>query len=109
MRAHSNEAQKMVIPEAMRPAHHNTLQSMLKKTRAVQPVTPPPPTAIEQVANVDLASAEGAAIAHARSGGDASTLTGRIIDHGSTVRSAASNILKKGVLKKHLWHPPAQP
>jgi hypothetical protein len=45
--------------------------------------------------NVDIAAAEGAARAHARSGGDTSTLIGRIIDHGSTVKSAASNILKK--------------
>ena len=58
MRAHGTEAQKMIIPEAIRPVHHNTLQSMLKKTRAVQPVTPPVPNAIDQVANVDLASAE---------------------------------------------------
>ena len=99
MRAHETEAQKMIIPEAIRPVHHNTRQSMLKKTRAVQPATPPTPTVIDQIMNVDLASAEGAARAHARSGGDASTLMGRIIDHGSTVRSTASNILKKGVKK----------
>jgi len=42
MRAHQTEAQKKVIPETVRPVHHNTLQSMLKKPRAVQPVTPRP-------------------------------------------------------------------
>jgi hypothetical protein len=70
---------------------------MLKKPREIQPATPPPPTAIGQIMNADKAAAEGAARAHARSGGDASTLIGRIIDHGTTVKSAASNILKKGV------------
>ena len=70
MRAHGTEAQKMIIPEAVRPVHHNTLHSMLKKTRATQPVTPHLPTAIEQIMNVDLAAAEGAARAHARSGGE---------------------------------------
>ena len=91
MRAHGTEAQKMIIPEAIRPVHHNTLQSMLKKTRAIEPVTHPPPTAIEQGAMADLSNAEGAARAHARSRGDASTLIGRLIDH-TTARSAASGV-----------------
>ena len=66
MRAHRTEKKQMVIPEAVRPVHHNTLQSMLKKTRAIEPITPPPHTAIEQGAMVDLSSAEGAARAHTR-------------------------------------------
>ena len=78
LHAQRTEAQEMIIPEEIRPVHHNTLQSMLKKNRVVQPVTPviagAPPTAIEQIVNVDLSKAEGAARAHARSGGDASTL-----------------------------------
>jgi hypothetical protein len=93
----------MVLPEAIRPVHHNTVKSILRKARVIQPVAPAiadaTPTPIDQIMNVDLVAAEGAAIARARSGGDASTLIGRIIDHGSTVRSTASSILEKGVKK----------
>ena len=41
--------------------------------------------------NVDIANAEGAAVAHARAGGDMSTLVGRLLDHGA---SAASGVLQ---------------
>ena len=95
LHAQRTEAQKMGIPEAIRPVHHNTITSILKKSRVVQPVTPAPPTAIEQVVNVDLSNAEGAAIAHARSGGDGSTLIERLIDHTAPARSAASGVLEK--------------
>ena len=84
MRTHQTEKQQMVIPGEIRPFHHHTLKSMLKKPREIQPV---PPTPIEQVAMVDLSNAEGVARAHARSGGDASTLIGRII--GSTTSAAS--------------------
>ena len=56
----------MIIPEDVKPVHHNTFKSILKKVRVAQPVTAQP-TPIEQVMNVDLANAEGAARAHARS------------------------------------------
>ena len=52
LHAQRTEAQKMIIPEEIRPVHHNTIKSILKKVRVVQPVTPAPPTAIEQVVNV---------------------------------------------------------
>ena len=85
----------MVVPEAIRPVHHNTITSILKKTRGVaQPVTPAAPTAIDQLANVELSNAEGAARAHARAGGDASTLLEKIIDTAAPVRTAASKVLK---------------
>ena len=74
LQAKSAEAQRMVVPEAIRPVHHNTVTAILKKTRVAQPVTPAAPIAIDQIANVDLSNAEGAARAHARAGGDASTL-----------------------------------
>ena len=109
LQAHHSEAQKRTIPEEIRPVHHNTLESMLKKVKAVQPVTPAiaAPTAMEQVMNVDLSNAEGAARAHARSGGDASTLIGRLIDHTTSARSAASGVLKTWG-KRGSWHPLAR-
>ena len=67
--AHSVEAQRMKIPEAIRPVHNNTIKTILKKDHVRQPVTPAAPTAAEQIANVDLSNAEGAARAHAREGG----------------------------------------
>ena len=95
LHAHHSEAQKRIIPEEIKPVHHNTLQSILKKVRVVQPVTSAPPTVIAQVVNVDLANAEGAARAHARSGGDASTFLGRLIDHTTSAGSAASGVFSK--------------
>ena len=95
LQAQHTEAQRMVIPEAIRQVHHNTITSILKKTRAAQPVTPAPPAAIDQIANVDLSNSDGAAIAHARAGGDASTLLERIIDTTAPARSAASKVLRK--------------
>ena len=84
LQAQSTEAQRMVVPEAIRPVTHNTIKSILKKTRGVaQPVTPAAPTAIDQIANVDLSNAEGAARAHARAGGDASTLLEKTNRHRS--------------------------
>ena len=94
LQAQSTEAQRMVVPEAIRPVHHNTITSILKKTRVVQPVTPAAPTAIDQIANVDLSNAEGAARAHARAGGDASTLLEKLIDTTAPARTAASKVPK---------------
>ena len=98
LQAHNAEVQKMVIPEAIRPVHNITIKTMLKKVHVRQPVTPAAPTAIDQIANVDLSNAEGAAIAHARGGGNASTLMERLIDTAARplepVRSAASKVLK---------------
>ena len=94
LHAQRTEAQRMVIPEAIGPVHHDTITSILKKTRAVQPVTPAPPAPIDQIANVDLSTAEGAAIAHARAGGDASTLLEKLIDTTAPARTAASKVLK---------------
>jgi len=96
--AHSVEAQRMKIPEAIRPVHNNTIKTILKKDHVRQPITPAAPTAAEQIANVDLSNAEGAAIAHARGGGNASTLMEKLIDTAARplepVRSAASKVLK---------------
>ena len=94
LQAQSAEAQRMVVPEAIKPVHHNTIKSILEKTRVVQPVTPAAPTAIDQIANVDLSNAEGAARAHARASGDASTMLEKIIDTAAPVRTAASKVLK---------------
>ena len=95
--AHSVEAQRMKIPEAIRPVHNNTIKTILKKDHVRQPITPAAPTAAEQIANVDLSNAEGAAIAHARGGGNASTLMEKLIDTAARplepVRSAASKVL----------------
>ena len=46
--------------------------------------------------NVDLASAEGAAVAHARSSGDIGTLMGRLIDH----TTSAATVFLKSIRKK---------
>ena len=59
LQAQHTEAQKMVIPEAIRPVHHHTITFILKKTGVVQPVTPAPPTATDQIAIVDLSNAKG--------------------------------------------------
>ena len=93
LQAQSAEAQRMVIPEAIRPVHNNTIKSILKKVHVRQPVTPAAPTAIDQIANVDLSNAEGAARAHARAGGDASTLLEKIIDTAAPARTAVSKVL----------------
>ena len=45
LHAHSAEAQRMVIPEAIRPVHNNTIKTILKKVHVRQPVTPAAPTA----------------------------------------------------------------
>ena len=105
MRTHQTEKRQMVIPDEFRPVHHHTLKPMLKKPREIQPATPPPPTAIEQATMVDISNAEGAGRAHARSGGDASTLIGRIIDNTT---SAASGVLKN-MSKRHSWQQLQQP
>ena len=61
LHAQRTEAQKMVVPEEIRPVHLNTIKSILKKVHVRQLVSPVAPAAIEQVANVELANAEGAA------------------------------------------------
>ena len=90
LHAHQTEAQKMVIPVQSRPYHHTDMKKVLKKTFP-PPVTPGPTTPLEQRMNVELANAEGAAVAHARSGEDMNTLAGRLIDHTT---SAASGVLQ---------------
>ena len=90
LHAQLTEAQKMIIPEETRPVHRNTLKSILKKVRVVQPITPAPPTPFEQVMNADLANEEEAAVTHARNGGDVSTLVGRLIERTISASSAAS-------------------
>ena len=105
LHAHSAEAQRMVIPEAIRPVHNNTIKTILKKDHVRQPITPAAPTAAEQIANVDLSNAEGAAIAHARGGGNASTLMEKLIDTAarpleparSAVPKVLNNLHQKGV------------
>ena len=108
LHAHRTEAQKRIIPEEIQPVHHNTLKPILKKVRVVQPVTHAPPPPIVQVMNVDFANAGGAAIAHARSGGDASTFMGRLLDQTTSARTAASGVLRK-LVSKPSWPPPLQP
>ena len=38
LQAHSAEAQRMVIPEAIRPVHNNTIKSILKKYTSGNPL-----------------------------------------------------------------------
>ena len=89
----------MTIPEEIRPVHHTSMKTILKKTRASPPITPAPTTPLEKRMNVDLASAEGAAIAHARSGGDIGTRMGRSIDHTTSAATGVlKNICKKAIM-----------
>ena len=44
LHAHHTEEQKRIIAEEIQPVHHNTLKSILKKSRVVQAVAPAPPS-----------------------------------------------------------------
>ena len=78
----------MVIPDGICPVNRFTIKTMVKKARPPQSI--PIPAQLEQ-RKVELASAEGAAVAHARPSGDTSTLVGRLLRHEA---SAASGVLK---------------